>query len=217
MQELVKAIEQAGALPWLLLGFAMLAYGRTGLQRRQPVRGQRTRRASSPYPGFSSLTPFPTGDRSIDAAAQLRAVENAIYNAQPVLRYQEGLVFAATQAAVREARMNWHVFAQVSLGEILICPDKAGFNAINAKRVDLLLADEQFKPIAAIEYQGTGHHLGKAAARDAIKKEALRKAGIDFVEITHDDGPDDVRQAIGRLAWKLRNPVERSMRRIVGT
>ena len=35
----------------------------------------------------------------------------------------------------------------------------------------------------AIEYQGTGHHQGSAAARDAVKKEALRKAGIGYHEV----------------------------------
>jgi hypothetical protein len=36
-----------------------------------------------------------------------------------------------------------------------------------------------------IEYQGSGHHLegGTAAARDAVKKEALRKAGIGYHEV----------------------------------
>ncbi len=98
--------------------------------------------------------------------------------------------------------MPWRVFAQVSLGEVLTCPDRDGFNAINAKRVDLLIADASFTPLAAIEYQGSGHHLGKAAARDAVKKEALRKAGIGYIEITHDHGPQDVRREIGRLAFQ---------------
>ena len=35
----------------------------------------------------------------------------------------------------------------------------------------------------ALEYQGTGHHQGTAAARDAVKKEALRKAGIGYHEV----------------------------------
>jgi hypothetical protein len=138
--------------------------------------------------------------RMPDAADQLRAVENADYGAQPLLRYQESLVFAAAESAVREVGQRWRVFAQVSLGEVLTCADRDGFNAINAKRVDLLVTDAKFAPIAAIEYQGGGHHLGKAAARDAVKKEALRKAGIAFVEMTGDDGPDDVRRAIARLA-----------------
>ena len=35
----------------------------------------------------------------------------------------------------------------------------------------------------ALEYQGTGHHQGSAAARDAVKKEALRKAGVGYHEV----------------------------------
>ena len=35
----------------------------------------------------------------------------------------------------------------------------------------------------ALEYQGAGHHQGTAAARDAVKKEALRKAGIGYHEV----------------------------------
>jgi len=31
--------------------------------------------------------------------------------------------------------------------------------------------------------EGTGHHQGTAAARDAVKKEALRKAGIGYHEV----------------------------------
>ena len=37
----------------------------------------------------------------------------------------------------------------------------------------------------AIEYQGGGHYKGAhaTAARDAVKKEALRRAGIGYEEI----------------------------------
>ncbi len=136
-----------------------------------------------------------------DAADQLRTVERVNYGKQRLLRHQESQVFAAVEAAVQEAGLPWRVFAQVSLGEVLTCPDREGFSAINAKRVDFLIADAGFAPVAAIEYQGSGHHLGKAAARDAVKKEALRKAGIGYIEITHHDGPQDVRRAISRLAF----------------
>jgi hypothetical protein len=32
-------------------------------------------------------------------------------------------------------------------------------------------------------YQGTGQHQGTAAGRDAVKKEALREAGIGYHEV----------------------------------
>lgn len=185
----------------LIAAGALLVWGLSGSRRPSP----RTRYGW--YGGSRNRPPHvASGDvRSLrpDAAAQLRFVEHATFRAQSVLRRQEGLVFAAAQAAVREARLDWHIFAQVSLGEVLLCQDKDGFNAINAKRVDLLVADATFRPLAAIEYQGKGHHLGQAAARDAIKKEALRKAGVGYIEITHEDGPKDVRREIGRLALRL--------------
>ena len=44
--------------------------------------------------------------------------------------------------------------------------------------------DENCRVIHALEYQGSGHHAGdSAAARDAVKKEALRKAGIGYHEV----------------------------------
>lgn len=48
-----------------------------------------------------------------------------------------------------------------------------------------LRPSRQFHPVVhALEYQGSGHHIGNfAAARDAVKKEALRKAGIGYHEV----------------------------------
>jgi hypothetical protein len=92
------------------------------------------------------------------------------------------------------------VLPQVALGEVLSSPDEAGFRAINAKRTDLLVVSERSMPIAAIEYQGEGHWQGSAPARDAVKKEALRRAGIGYIEITAAHGPEDVRREILRLA-----------------
>ena len=153
-----------------------------------------------------------------DAADQLRAVEKAEFHKKPLLRFEECKVFVAAEAAVREAGVPWRVFAQVSLGEVLGCDDRDGFNAINAKRVDLLIVDGGYAPIAAIEYQGSGHYLSDtAAARDAVKKEALRKAGIGYIEITQDDGPADVRREIGRLAFaRARTGTLGAMRRAAG-
>jgi hypothetical protein len=90
--------------------------------------------------------------------------------------------------------------AQVSLGEILTSPSELAFRAINSKRVDLLLINMAGYPVHAIEYQGSGHHLGPAATRDAIKREALRKAGVGYVEIKPGDTPAEVRRLLLRLS-----------------
>ena len=89
---------------------------------------------------------------------------------------------------------------QVSLGEILASNDSDAFYAINSKRVDLLIVDEECRPLHAVEFQGSGHYQGTAAARDAVKKEALRRAGIGYVEVVSGDTPADVLAIVRKLA-----------------
>jgi Protein of unknown function (DUF2726) len=118
------------------------------------------------------------------AADQLKIVSTAAFTARALLNRSEANVFAALDQAVIARNPGWQVMAQVSLGEFLASPDKDAFLAINSKRVDFALMDEQCCVRHALEYQGNGHHLGtSAAARDAVKKEALRKAGIGYHEV----------------------------------
>ena len=96
----------------------------------------------------------------------------------------EAQVFKAAEAVVKSLDLRWRVMAQVSLGEVLASSDKRAYAAINSKRVDILLISGAGEPVAAIEYQGSGHYLGTAAARDAVKREALRRAGVAYIEVT---------------------------------
>jgi hypothetical protein len=41
-------------------------------------------------------------------------------------------------------------------------------------------------PILAIEYQGAGHYHSRSFMRDAVKREALRKADVVFIEVPSD-------------------------------
>lgn len=118
-----------------------------------------------------------------DAADQLRIVMSADFTVQPLLNKSEAPLFRELDRFVQTRNPGWQVMAQVCLGEILSSRAKAAYGCINAKRVDLLLVDGDYRPVAAIEYQGSGHHLGTAAARDAVKKEALRRAGIGYHEV----------------------------------
>ena len=63
----------------------------------------------------------------------------------------------------------------------------------------LLIVSSAGEPLAAIEYQGSGHYQGTAPARDAVKKEALRRAGVRYIEVTPDHGAEDVAREIERL------------------
>lgn len=123
--------------------------------------------------------------RSADfAAKQLATVCAASFTSRPLLNKSEAKVFEALDKAVIARNPTWQVMAQVSLGEFLASPDKDAFLAVNSKRVDFALMDANCRVVHALEYQGSGHHTGTtAAARDAVKKEALRKAGIGYHEV----------------------------------
>ena len=142
-------------------------------------------------------------DRVPDAADQLRTVMNAEFNAQPLLNKSETKLFMALEKMVAEMTPGWRLMAQVSLGEVLQSKDYAAYRCINSKRVDMLLVDAECRPLHAIEYQGGAHHKGTAAARDAVKKEALRRAGIGYVEVVAGDHtPGEVRRIIEKLVQK---------------
>ncbi|MBB5684394.1 DUF2726 domain-containing protein [Sphingobium boeckii] len=117
----------------------------------------------------------------------------------------ETRVFAALERAVSEESPRWRVMAQVSLGEILASPNEEAYRAINSKRVDFLLIDEAGMPLHAIEYQGAGHHQGSAAARDAVKREALRRAEIGYIEVMPGDTPSELKGLITKLVAKQKN------------
>lgn len=122
--------------------------------------------------------------RRLDLAAdQLKAVMRASFRPRALLNRPETLVFKALDKAVIARNPGWQVMAQVSLGEFLASYDKDAYFCINSKRVDFALMDPDANVRHALEYQGNGHHQGSAAARDAVKKEALRKAGIGYHEI----------------------------------
>lgn len=135
------------------------------------------------------------------AAEQLKTVSRAAFTSRPLLNKSEAKVFEALDKAVIARNPGWQVMAQVSLGEFLASPNEEAFLAVNSKRVDFALMDETCRVVHALEYQGSGHHTGtSAAARDAVKKEALRKAGIGFHEVVAGHTtPSELRALVERL------------------
>jgi Protein of unknown function (DUF2726) len=128
---------------------------------------------------------FKTGAAPVtDPAEQLRLVMGARFEKRRLLSRSEAHVLYAAEREINAADLKWRVMAQVSLGEVLSSPDARAYSAINSKRVDLLIVSRSGDPIAAIEYQGHSHYRGTAAARDAVKKEALRKAGVRYIAVT---------------------------------
>lgn len=115
-----------------------------------------------------------------------------------ILNRSEYRVFCIVERALCTHK-GYRVFPQTSLGEVLQSPDRDAFMAINAKRVDLLIVNAAGWPLLAIEYQGLGHYQGVAIARDAIKKEALRKAGVAYLEVVSGDSDDRIVACVHEL------------------
>ena len=79
--------------------------------------------------------------------------------------------------------------AQVSYGEMLANKSRSRYLTVNAKRADMVICDNDFNPLAVIEYQGAGHNgsswssLIDTRRRDRQKRIALKEAGIPMIEV----------------------------------
>lgn len=211
MPEIIALIDK----PWLL--FFVLASGAAigmAIERiaakmsRTRRRAQWTKRKSGTGAGalgaqIAALGKGPRARPVPDAADQLRIVMAARFTPRPLLNNPERRLLAHLDRALAEETPGWRAMGQVSLGEILASDDKNAYFAVNSKRIDLLIIDADCRPLHAIEFQGTGHYQGTAAARDAVKKEALRRAGIGYVEIVSGDTPAELRAMVRKLAGRV--------------
>jgi hypothetical protein len=141
-----------------------------------------------------------------DPTYQLKAVMAADFSAKRVMSLEEYRVFAIVEQEAALLRGGYRVFAQTALGEVLRTESSDAFRSINGKRADVLVVSPQGLPVVAVEYQGKGHYQGSAAVRDAVKREALRKAGVDWVEVSTAHTPDDARAAIRAALRRVSAP-----------
>jgi hypothetical protein len=183
IRALLSNMTNAGSLVVFAIAFlAVIAIGVRMLP--EDKKGRRKFRPRRNYRPDLKVVPKPGEDEALASASeQLRRVMAAEFNQRPLLNRPEAQVFKALDEAVIARNANWQVMAQVSLVEFLSSTDRGAYQCINSKRVDFALMDEECRVRHALEYQGTGHHQGNAAARDAVKKEALRKAGIGYHEV----------------------------------
>ena len=137
-----------------------------------------------------------------DYGQQLRAVEAASFEKQRLMNRSEYRAFKIVEDEILAAGRGYRVFAQTTLGEILDSRDEFARRSINSKRIDILVVDSAGWPIVAIECQGKGHYQNNAAARDAVKKEALRKAGVRYLEVLANESDEQIRRhLLEHLGW----------------
>ena len=189
----VPGIVLIAIAAWILLIYFVVARPSGSVSARWPRRVYR-----APFRFEKNLSLDLT-----DVGQQLHAVMAASFQRRRLLSTSEYQAFKIIEADVAAERRGYRVFAQTSLGEVLTSPDENAFRSINSKRVDILIVDPGGWPVVAVEYQGGGHYQGTAAARDAVKKEALRKAGVRYVELSAGDGAEQIRSRVReQLGWK---------------
>lgn len=142
-----------------------------------------------------------------DAPDQFRIVMRSRFEKKRLLSRAELEVFRVIEAHLPRCGPGYRLMAQPSLGEILTAPSDDAFRCINAKRLDMLVIDTFAIPVLAIEHQGGGHYQSDAAARDAVKREALRRAGIECLEIFDHHQPDDIRSLVSGAIARSKPPV----------
>jgi Protein of unknown function (DUF2726) len=208
MATLMSVLQLRDGMQGAVLGFALsvlvffILIG-VGMMLSPP----RRRRFRSPYSPFGYDRH--QGPDLTDPAQQLPAVMAASFKKQKVLNREEYRVFRIVEAEVATSGKGYRVFAQTNLGEILKSPAENAYRSINSKRVDILVIDRGGWPILAIEYQGDRHYQGNAAARDEVKKEALRKAGVHYLEFVQTDREDQIRFRVReRLGWETTTPAD---------
>lgn len=136
----------------------------------------------------------------VDSAADLRLVSDAGFAPRPLLSGREADVLGFVEAAVAETRQGWRVVPQVRLVDIVASADAEANAVIGEHRLDMLIVSGAHLPVAALDYQPLGQLKEDSALRDAIKREALRRADIPFIEIRANEPLEGLKAQIQRLA-----------------
>ena len=173
----------------LVLALAVLrevVFGKRSRRHRRKNHSRRTGRWQQ-----AEVAQFDPARRLGDPKAQMEFVSRVDFEPRRLLNKPEYGILQLLERVIREINAGYRVMAQTSLGEIIAPATASGteeardlaFRSINSKRLDFLIIDRTGMPALAVEYQGHGHYQNRAFMRDAVKREAVRKARIQFLEI----------------------------------
>lgn len=126
------------------------------------------------------------------------------FETQPLLNKEEVPLLWLLEDVVRSYNAGLRVMAQTSLGEIIRPKTRDGtakqrdlaYRSINSKRLDFAVFSRSGRLILAVEYQGSGHYHRTSFMRDAVKKEALRKAGVPFITVNTEFDTSEITRRI---------------------
>jgi hypothetical protein len=187
------------------VGLLLIVLGLVGGPSKKRRKGQFRQTKRSPSQGSVVLLDDSLPLRRPDqvrfdrGADQMRVVEENGYERKRLLNREEERLLPILERAAREAGQGYRVMAQVSLGEVIqpakSAPQEA-YAAINSKRLDFAIFDSSFQLVCAVEHQGSGHYQRGALFRDAVKREALRKAGVRVIETGTDVTEEGLRRQV---------------------
>lgn len=159
----------------------------------------------SPTPKQKKFSVVPASSPDMaNPQAQLEAISKVSFEKRRLLNKTEYKVLQVLEATVNDCGDGHRIMAQTSLGE-LIQPRpgsgtdtsrKQAFASINSKRLDFAIVDRYGLLAAAIEVQGSGHYHHKTFLRDAVKREALRRAGVELIEVQESWLSDEISSRI---------------------
>ena len=184
--------EALAAWWWLILVVVALGILREVVLGKRPRRKWRRRGGHwNRREHFQADALRSDASRLGDPKAQLEFISRVDFEPRRLLNKSEYGILLILEKIGREIGRGHRVMAQTCLGEIMAPQTASGseqtrdlaFRSINSKRLDFLIIDRTGMPALAVEYQGRGHYQNRAFMRDAVKREAVRKAGIQFLEV----------------------------------
>jgi hypothetical protein len=131
---------------------------------------------------------------------KLRQVSDARFLTKRLMSDNEAIVLVELEAIIADLGEPWRVMPQVSLSQIIGSNSDEATAAIEGQQVALLVVGGDRTPVAAVEYQTLGQIRSEDAVRDAVKREALRRSGIPYIEVRASDQPGDLRADLTALA-----------------
>ena len=189
---------------------------RRGLIPPPPTYAPPRREDSSRAASGEVAPPQPEASKRLgDPTAQMEFISKVDFKPRPLLNRSEYKILRILEEVSQDIRGGHRVMAQTSLGEVLAPQMASGskaardlaFRSINSKRLDFLVIDGYGMPVLAVEYQGHGHYNDRTFMHDAVKREAVRKAGIRFLEIPAEYDAKDLENEIRKAL--LSNPARR--------
>ena len=203
-----------GVLAVICVVFQMERHGRHRQNRARKSAASETsfaRHTGAPFAKYKTPTHttlyIPAQSDLRDPKQQMEAIARVDFEITPLLNKEEARLLPLLESCTRKLNRGHRVMAQTSLGEIIRPKaanasneaQRAAFASINSKRLDFAIFDRFGRLAIAIEYQGSGHYQTKSFMRDAVKREALRKAGVPYLEVKQDFSHDDVARQITQL------------------